>query len=206
MSENAKIKGSAINHTRVNYINQYGEDFWQEILEEACRRTGYEQKYRFLGSDFYPLDLYMEIEKIFAEKMSAQNKDYCLTFKAGMDNAEQAFATTYKIFMKFVSKKTLAKSAVRMHKRYYSEGELEINLDDKNRTITLNYKKPKVKHPYDYALCGYFAKALTIVGFRIKKAIHGNLVWEKGKTKLESRKLTPCSAEGDEDTIFIFKF
>lgn len=206
--EVVKIKGSAINHSRANYIEQYGEDFWQELVEQACQRTGYERVNNFLDPAFYPLDLYMEIEKVFAEKMGQKNKDYCLTFKGGMDNAERAFTTTYKVFMKFINRKRLVKAANRMMRWYYNDdnGKLITDIDRRERKITFNYQRPKIKHPYDYALLGYFTKALMLAGFNIKKAIHGNLVWQNGRTKLQNKKLTPSSAEGDDDTVFIFKF
>lgn len=200
--EKPRVRTKNIKAIREAFRKEWGEDIWDRAYTAACEELGIDKE-EPMKTKWHS----MELEVLFTKKLHEQNpeldENHNLVFNVGLKGAKEAFSTAYRFLRKVVSLENIIKTSNMGWSQYFTKGSLLVEKEGDNYTATL--KNIELEHPYDYYLCGYFVQVGRTMGGDVRKAKHSHLIWEGGETKVTEDKLTKCTAEGDEEAVFLFK-
>jgi len=184
-----KIKGEArgiIFKTDGEYIlREKGREALEKVEKEMAR-LGHPIRYEQIqGMAFYPIGL-RALSLIVIKKILDFNKKEI----EQMGRAAPKASLIMKFFMKyFVSIKILAKQAPKMWKEHYTVGELDAEVHEKEKCITLRLKGLNLHPLFCIYLAGYFATTAQMT-------VKGPVVPEE----------TKCTFKGDKYHEFLLKW
>lgn len=181
---------------------EWDEDIWEKAYKEACEEVGIDKE-GSLEKKWQPLSLDFALIRNLHKYSPEDGENYSFVFEIGRKNAERALSTSFKFLTKILSIENVLKTVDIAWSQYYTRGVMSVEkVGDRYRLILKNLK---LEHPYDYYLCGYFTQITIMLGGDVKRTKHADLVWEGGDTRVVDEKLTKCTAEGDEEGVFVLE-
>jgi uncharacterized protein (TIGR02265 family) len=172
----SRVKGGKISSKLAFVRDQYGERRIAEVL--GIMTAGDREAFAMvLDTQWYNIETYDRLVRAICQTVG--EGDETIYEKMGAHSAEQAYATTYRVF-RGKDPADLVKKFLNMHSMRNDPSEIEVTSKESGH-CTVKVLKPKSTEPLCKMSLGFFARAVELCGGK--------------ETRVREAR---CSARGDQ--------
>lgn len=179
-----KIKGAVLNDAIIAVKNNYGQQVYNQIIDQLDNTSKETYNNTILTSGWYPLEHFLNFVEIDIKLTAAGNDQEIINRAENL--IEKELKGIYKIFVKLGSPKFVFKRLSAVHQSYFKGVSAEIMMEE-DKKVKIKYTGFKKNHRLiENSIIGFYRKALEISGAeRVKTRILTSVTENKGYYLLE---------------------
>ncbi len=180
MSDDYRVKGSSI-RSKFEFVNErFGEAAVRRLKERFRDRDGL---LPVLDSAMYPFAIYDEVNRAIAEEF--YDGDLARLAEVGAYSARKVLTGVYRAFAAGKDFPGFLKRAAVLHERFYSHGEMLVDLDAGGRACQITLRGAPTYSEADlYIAGGFYAGAAELLG---TESLDWNLAWDSSGARFDLR-------------------